>query len=62
MRVGAPELVGDTLWWVVTQDGLLEERVVLPEGFTPRRFEGRWIYGIGEDRLGVQGVARVARE
>ena len=59
LRVGSVEEVGSSHWEVLDSDGVFRELVALPEGFTPRRFAGPWIYGILEDELGVQTPARV---
>jgi hypothetical protein len=59
LRVGSAAGFGGTEWRVLGRDGLLEERVRLPRGFTPRRFRGDCMIGILEDDLGVQGPARV---
>jgi hypothetical protein len=59
LRVDSSEGFGGPTWDVLTSDGLLRARVRLPEGFTPRRFVGDWIYGILADEMGVETTARV---
>jgi hypothetical protein len=59
LRVGSASGFGGNEWRVLAPDGLLEEVVVLPPGFSPRRFVGDCMYGILEDDLGVQRPARV---
>lgn len=59
LRVGSAEAYGGPIWDVLSPEGLLEARVRLPDGFTPRRFYGDWIYGILADDLGIETAARI---
>ncbi len=61
LRVGRAAGFGGDRWWVLGADGLAEEVVTMPRGFSPRRFSGDCLYGILEDELGVQRPARVCR-
>lgn len=59
LQVGTAEAYGGPDWEVLTPAGLLKARVTLPDGFSPRRFHGGWLYGILADDLGMETVARV---
>ena len=59
LLVGSVDGYGGPDWDVLDPEGFLKARVRLPEGFTPRRFFGEWIYGILADDLGVERAARV---
>jgi hypothetical protein len=59
LQVGSAEAYGGSEWDVLTPIGFLKARVRLPDGFSPRRFRGEWIYGILADEMGIETVARV---
>ena len=59
LRVGTAAGWGGTDWEVLDADGLLLERVRLPDKFTPTSFTEDGIYGILTDDLGVQSPGRV---
>lgn len=59
LLVGSVDGYGGRDWDVLSSEGFLKARVRLPEGFTPRRFYGGWMYGILADELGLEAAARV---
>jgi hypothetical protein len=59
LLIASAEAYGGLDWDVLDEEGFLKATVRLPEGFSPRRFSGDWIYGILADELGVETVARV---
>lgn len=59
LLIASADGYGSRDWDVLTPEGFFKTRVRLPEGFTPRRFLGDWVYGILADELGVETVARV---
>jgi len=59
LRVGSAEGFGGSRWDVLDSEGFLRSRVGLPEGFTPLRFGGEWLYGILADEMGMERPARV---
>lgn len=59
LRVGKADAFGGRDWEVLNSEGFLRARIQLPVGFEPRKFFGGWLYGILEDDVGVQTVARV---
>jgi hypothetical protein len=59
LLLGSSDGYGGPEWDVLNSEGFLKARVRLPDGFTPRRFSGEWIYGILANDLGIESVARV---
>lgn len=62
LRVGSAAGFGGGNWRVFRKDGLFEEFVTLPRGFSPHRFVEGCMYGILEDDLGLQRPARVCAD
>jgi hypothetical protein len=62
LLIGSVDGFGSRHWDVLTSEGFFRTRVEFPEGFTPRRFRGDWIYGILSDELGLETAARVRVE
>jgi hypothetical protein len=60
LLVGSVDGCGGRDWDVLSSEGFLKARVRLPEGFTPRRFYGEWMYGILADELGIEAAARMS--
>lgn len=59
LRIGSASGYGGERWDVLNAEGLLRNQVRLPKGFSPRQFEGPWLYGIIQDQSGVDTPARV---
>lgn len=53
---------GGQIWQVLDPGGSLCAERRLPEGFSPRRLDGSWLYGIQEDTLGLAWAARTRVE
>lgn len=59
LRIGSAAGYGGERWDILNSEGLLRARVRLPEGFSPRQFEGPWLYGVMEAHAGMDTAARV---
>jgi hypothetical protein len=62
LLIGSADGYGSRHWDVLSPEGFFKTRIGFPEGFTPRRFLGVWIYGILADEFGLETVARVRVE
>jgi hypothetical protein len=60
LQIGTTDGIGARRWDVMTPDGLPREVVLMPEGFSPRRFLDGWLYGLRTDGVGTTTVARVS--